>query len=255
MPMSRLLAGTRETSFAVDQHRARGRLVEAGEQPQRGGLAAARRSEQGEQLAGLDPQVQPVECGHGAEHPAHVAVLDGGAGRFGADRPARRALDAVSSPFSAPRRQFSAPISSSSSFDEQQAEHRRRRPAPDRTCVGSWESQTGNGLVYSRIEEIVYSPITSAKHRNAALRIAVRRHGQQHPQQHRAASRRRGCGRPRPASCTSIDADAGVERAVDERHRQDHVEQRQHQRRDRRSRMYVQGREQRRRPAGLVPPR
>ena len=37
------------------------RLVEAGEDPQRGGLAAARRAEQGDQLAGLEVQGEPVE--------------------------------------------------------------------------------------------------------------------------------------------------------------------------------------------------
>ena len=53
IPVSRRLAGTSVTSRPSISTRPVGRPVEPGEQPQRGGLAAARRAEQREQLARL----------------------------------------------------------------------------------------------------------------------------------------------------------------------------------------------------------
>ena len=86
MPMSRLLAGTLLTSCAADRHRARRGLVEAGEDAQRGGLAAARRAEQRDQLARLDVQGETVERLDGAVDPGQVVEFDGdaGFGSFGA---------------------------------------------------------------------------------------------------------------------------------------------------------------------------
>ena len=52
------------------QHAAAGGLLEAGDHAQRRGLAAARRAEQGEELAGLDVEVDP-----GHRHLVGVALL------------------------------------------------------------------------------------------------------------------------------------------------------------------------------------
>ena len=62
---------------AADRHGARGGLVQAGEDPQRGRLAAARRAEQGDQLTRLDVQGQPVERLDGAVDPGQVVEFDG----------------------------------------------------------------------------------------------------------------------------------------------------------------------------------
>jgi hypothetical protein len=75
--MSRLLAGEPDTSRPLT--RTWPGLVEAGQQAQRRGLAAARRAEQGQELAGLDAQVEVVQRPGRAEHPAHADELDGGA--------------------------------------------------------------------------------------------------------------------------------------------------------------------------------
>ncbi len=56
-----LVRGHPADVLATDGDRARRGLVEAGEDPQRGGLAAARRAEQGDQFAGFDVQGEPVE--------------------------------------------------------------------------------------------------------------------------------------------------------------------------------------------------
>ncbi len=63
--------------LAADEHLpGRGR-VEAREQPQRRGLAAAGRAEQRQQLAGLQLEVEPVEGVRGAEAAPDPAELDG----------------------------------------------------------------------------------------------------------------------------------------------------------------------------------
>ena len=61
---------------AVEQDVAVGRLFEAGDQPQGGGLAATRRTEQREELAGLDAQVDTVHRGDVGELLAQPDQLD-----------------------------------------------------------------------------------------------------------------------------------------------------------------------------------
>ena len=63
MPMSRLLAGTWVRSRPATVIRPASASSSPAEQPQRGGLAAAGRPEQGDQLAGLQGQVEPVQRG------------------------------------------------------------------------------------------------------------------------------------------------------------------------------------------------
>ncbi len=72
-----LVRGDRGDVLAVDQDLARVVLLEAGQDAQRGGLAAAGRAEQGEQLTGPDGQVEAVQRGGGAEGAAQRAELDG----------------------------------------------------------------------------------------------------------------------------------------------------------------------------------
>jgi hypothetical protein len=62
---------------AVEQDPAGGRLLEAGDHPQRGRLAAPRRTDQGEELAGLDVQVQVVDGRRVPEVLAQTGELDG----------------------------------------------------------------------------------------------------------------------------------------------------------------------------------
>ena len=59
MPMSRLLARDPRDVLRRRSDRARRRRVEARQQPQRRGLAAAGRAEQREQLAGLERRSSP----------------------------------------------------------------------------------------------------------------------------------------------------------------------------------------------------
>ena len=58
MLVGRLCAGSAGDVVAVDQDLARGRLLEAGDHPQRRRLAAAGRAEQGEELALRDLEVE-----------------------------------------------------------------------------------------------------------------------------------------------------------------------------------------------------
>ena len=83
MPMSRLAAETRVMSLPPTVIAAGVGVLQAREQPQRGGLAAAGRAEQRDQLAGLQGQVQVVERDHRAVVPAQSLQphLDGGPGR------------------------------------------------------------------------------------------------------------------------------------------------------------------------------
>src|SRR5262249_14526811 len=57
------------------------RLLEPGDGPERGGLAAARRPEQREMLAGPDGERDPADGGHAAVAHHEVAHLDRRAGR------------------------------------------------------------------------------------------------------------------------------------------------------------------------------
>ena len=61
---------------AVDDDRAGGRMVEAGDEPQCGRLAAAGRSEQRDELALLELEVDPVERRHRAEHAPQAVDLE-----------------------------------------------------------------------------------------------------------------------------------------------------------------------------------
>ena len=69
---------------AVDQHLARGRLLEAGDQPQAGGLARARRPQHGEELAVGDVEADVVDGPHLAVVPADLAEGDGARRGFSA---------------------------------------------------------------------------------------------------------------------------------------------------------------------------
>ena len=63
---------------AVDQHLALGRLLESGDHPQRGRLAAAARAQQGEELPFPDRQAEVVDRREVAELLGDVAQLDAG---------------------------------------------------------------------------------------------------------------------------------------------------------------------------------
>ena len=65
---------------AVDQDLALGRLLEAGDHPQRRRLAAAARAEQREELALADREAELVDGGEVAEALGDLAQLDAGAG-------------------------------------------------------------------------------------------------------------------------------------------------------------------------------
>ena len=62
---------------AVEMDRPRVGRLEAGDDAQQRGLARARGPEQRDQLAGVDPQIDLVDRGEGAEAPADVANFDG----------------------------------------------------------------------------------------------------------------------------------------------------------------------------------
>ena len=62
----RVLGGSPMAPLDVADDGAAGRPVEAGDQPQQGRLAAARRPQQGEELAGLDVEVDALDGDHAA---------------------------------------------------------------------------------------------------------------------------------------------------------------------------------------------
>ena len=74
MLTSRLFGGTSGDIRAVQPDRAQGRLLEAGDHAHRGGLAAARRAEQGEELTLADRQVELAYGGD--DFPPGVKFLD-----------------------------------------------------------------------------------------------------------------------------------------------------------------------------------
>ncbi len=84
--------------LAGEEDLALGRLLEAGDHPQRRGLAAARRAEERVELAAGDPQVHPVDGGDVAEPLRDPEDLDvgvrvrrsAGGRRLGASAPGRR---------------------------------------------------------------------------------------------------------------------------------------------------------------------
>jgi hypothetical protein len=61
----------------VDQERAAGGRLEAADQVERRGLAAAARPQQRKEFALADGEVDAVQRDHGAEALAHIAQLDG----------------------------------------------------------------------------------------------------------------------------------------------------------------------------------
>ena len=67
-----LLHGELQRVLAVEQHAARGRHVEAGENAQQRGLARARRPEQRHELAGGNIERHPVQRRRRAERPDDV---------------------------------------------------------------------------------------------------------------------------------------------------------------------------------------
>jgi len=66
---------------AVELHGSGVGLLEAGDQPQRRGLARAGRAEQGEELAAAHLEVEPVHGGDVAVGLAHADQADGGRDR------------------------------------------------------------------------------------------------------------------------------------------------------------------------------
>jgi hypothetical protein len=66
--------------LAADPNRPGVRLLQTGEDAQRGRLATARGSEEHDELAGVQVQVQPVEGVHVAVRPAQAGQLDGDSG-------------------------------------------------------------------------------------------------------------------------------------------------------------------------------
>ena len=166
MPVSRLARGHARDVLAADQHLPGGGAVEPGEQPQRRGLAAARRAEQREQLAGLELQVEPVERVRGAEAAPDAPELDGAVPDCRPPVPVMRrpSLAAARERHGSSNSQVSSRLASDSA-----------------TATPAWlcpttTIATGNVSVYSRIRAITISPSTSASVRNAepstALRIA-----------------------------------------------------------------------------------
>ena len=75
-----------EGGLAAEDDLAGRRLVEAGHQVEQGGLAATRRSDQADELAGLDLERDPIE-GEDGVVPAPEALGDGVQGRPAAPRP------------------------------------------------------------------------------------------------------------------------------------------------------------------------
>ena len=71
-----LVRGRAGDVLAADEDRAGGRVAEAGDHPQRRGLAAARRAEQGEELAARDVEVEVVDDGGAAEDLGQAAQRD-----------------------------------------------------------------------------------------------------------------------------------------------------------------------------------
>ena len=75
--MSRLLAGDAGEVLAADLDATRRGLVEPGQDAQRRGLAAARRAEQGDELARREVEGEAVERLDGAVDAGEVGQLDG----------------------------------------------------------------------------------------------------------------------------------------------------------------------------------
>ena len=82
MPTSRFHGGRPEMSLSADQHAAAVGVVEAGDQPQQRGLAAAGGSEQREELAGADIEIDRLQ---------HVIVAIGQVDLFDPDADGRQA--------------------------------------------------------------------------------------------------------------------------------------------------------------------
>jgi hypothetical protein len=67
MPVFRLCGGTRRDFFLIKENASLFRLVEAGDRPEQRRLAAAAWAEEEKDLAGLDPQVDPLQRDRVAE--------------------------------------------------------------------------------------------------------------------------------------------------------------------------------------------
>ena len=78
MPMSRRFGGMPVTSLPSTRMLPGVGLVEAGDEPQRGRLAAAARPEQRDELARAEREVDALEGGHGAEGAPQLLELDVG---------------------------------------------------------------------------------------------------------------------------------------------------------------------------------
>ena len=147
--------------------RARRGLVEPGEDAQRGGLAAARRAQQGHQLTGLDVQGQPVEG-------LHRAVDAGQVGRSTAT-PAvhRRSCGGSGSSTSASRRPTGQQRQHQQQHEAEQ-QHGQRGRHRRRAVALADRARSHRQGVEAGSEAMVYSPSTRATEMNAADRIPTR---------------------------------------------------------------------------------
>ena len=185
MPMSRLFAGHVGDVPAVDQHPAAVGPVEAGDRPQRRRLAAARRAEQGEELAAGDVEVEPVERDDRAVAAGQPVQPDGDARAVaqvgGAPAAAARSAAVMRSPSC--RAGGPARRSAAAAPGDHQGEHRHRDRQLRLRCREICTIQVGK---VSKPEDVamVNSPSTSATVRNAALSTDVRSTGRTTRDQH-----------------------------------------------------------------------
>ena len=204
---------------AVDQQLSVGRLLEAGHDPQGGGLAAAARPEQRHELARCDRQRQLLERHRRAEHLADTLEIKRGHSR---SSPAdRRAL----------------PHAAATSARHEEQDHHgapRQREADDRkgrslVCLGIANIVNVDG---ERVEEQEARDRVLAHHDRQGKERACEHRGpdvrQDDEQECLPAGRAAALGRL--SQRTHVDGPhAGVERAIGERQRQDHVDERQDQ--------------------------
>ena len=237
MPMSRRWAGRAVTSWPSTRTRPDVGSLEAGQDAQRGGLAATRRPEQSHELARRDVQREAVERLGGAEPAAQVLQCHAAppeswsvagpaalvvsrscrlppesrrdtANRFTSPPPVRRPAEAARD-----HHQHDP-------GDEQGQQRGGHRDV--RVVLVEATIQTGNVWYRSRLA-MVYSPRTRATVRTVAESIGGPQVGQHDPPQRRPP--------PAPQRSRRVDqrlqvdgAQAGVERAVGEGHRQHHVD-------------------------------
>ena len=207
--MSRLLVGSRVTSLPPTTTRPTVGVLEAGDQPQRGRLAAAGRPEQRDQLA--------RRAGSGSARRARSRRRTSGAGpRAGPRRRSRShgrgcrlAGSRAHSSSAATGRDVRRPAADEGQADEQdEREQQRGQRHRDRDGgVGAAERGSIATWRFSKLSRlaIVNSPSTSATDRSAALRSAARMFG--------TMIRHITVGQPRPEAARrlgqGLDVDGG----------------------------------------------